>query len=166
MSNQSTIPDIVDVQVFRSEDRDFAIIDLHTLRAVAAAAGVESLRNATSMGTQIMTLVLAHRDIKPDALPALPTADAQGRVPAAEYARASIARELIDRRIRAGLSQQQLAERSGVRQETISRLETGKHAASARTIEKLDKALPAMGTTVGDLEQSLRERKRTTVKRT
>jgi transcriptional regulator with XRE-family HTH domain len=36
-----------------------------------------------------------------------------------------------------------LAELAGVRQETISRLETGKHSASPRTIEKLDKAISA-----------------------
>ena len=76
-----------------------------------------------------------------DVLPALPSPDANGRFPAVEYTRISLARNLIRDRKSAGLSQEQLAELAGVRQETISRLETGKHSASPRTIEKLDKAI-------------------------
>ena len=76
-----------------------------------------------------------------DVLPALPSPDANGRFPAVEYTRISLARNLIRDRKAAGLSQERLAELAGVRQETISRLETGKHSASPRTIEKLDKAI-------------------------
>ena len=78
-----------------------------------------------------------------DVLPALPPPDAKGRFPAVEYTRISLARNLIRDRKAAGLSQERLAELAGVRQETISRLETGKHSASPRTIEKLDKAIAA-----------------------
>ena len=76
-----------------------------------------------------------------DVLPALPSPDANGRFPAVEYTRISLARNLIRDRKAAGLSQERLAELASVRQETISRLETGKHSASPRTIEKLDKAI-------------------------
>ena len=78
-----------------------------------------------------------------DVLPSLPPPDANGRFPAVEYTRISLARNLIRDRKAAGLSQERLAELANVRQETISRLETGKHSASPRTIEKLDKAIAA-----------------------
>ena len=78
-----------------------------------------------------------------DVLPPLPSPDANGRFPAVEYTRISLARNLIRDRKAAGLSQERLAELASVRQETISRLETGKHSASPRTIEKLDKAIAA-----------------------
>ena len=78
-----------------------------------------------------------------DVLPPLPSPDAKGRFPAVEYTRIFLARNLIRDRKAAGLSQEGLAELAGVRQETISRLETGKHTASPRTIEKLDKAIAA-----------------------
>ena len=58
-----------------------------------------------------------------------------------EYTRIAIARDLIRDRKAAGLSQQQLAELAGVRQETISRLETGKHTAGTKTIQKLTQAI-------------------------
>ena len=44
-------------------------------------------------------------------------------------------------RRRAALSQQELAERAGITQETISRLERGHHAARGRTLRKLAAAL-------------------------
>ena len=78
-----------------------------------------------------------------DLLPPLPLPDTNGRFPAVEYNRISLARNLIRDRKAAGLSQERLAELAGVRQETISRVETGKHMASPRTIEKLDKAIAA-----------------------
>jgi ribosome-binding protein aMBF1 (putative translation factor) len=73
--------------------------------------------------------------------PALPRPNAQGNVPAVEYIRASIAREIIRRRRAAGLTQTQLADRAGVRQETISRLESGKHTVSERVMAKIERAL-------------------------
>ncbi len=74
-------------------------------------------------------------------LPPLPEADAQGNYPAVEYARASLARKIIRDRVAAGLSQRDLAERAGVRVETLCRIETGKHVPSVPTIDKLDRAL-------------------------
>ena len=65
--------------------------------------------------------------------------DKNGRVPALEYARISLARDLIRDRKAVGLSQQKLAALAGIRQETLSRIETGKHTAprkpSARSCE-------------------------------
>jgi len=78
-----------------------------------------------------------------DDLPQLPTPDQSGRFPAVEYARIALARDLIRDRKGLGLSQQQLARLAGVRQETLSRLESGKQTASSRTVDKICKALEA-----------------------
>jgi DNA-binding XRE family transcriptional regulator len=74
-------------------------------------------------------------------LPPLPEGDARGNVPAVDYARASIARGVIQDRVEAGLSQRELAKRAGIRVETLCRIETGKHTASVATIEKIDRIL-------------------------
>ena len=75
----------------------------------------------------------------------LPAADGEGNRPAVKFATATIARDLIRERVAAGLSQKHLAERAGVRVETLCRIEKGKHVPSVRTIEKLDRALKAAG---------------------
>lgn len=77
------------------------------------------------------------------AWPQLPPADAGGYRPAIPALRASIARKLIRRRIAAGLSQQDLARRAGIRVETLNRLESGKHAPQRETIARIDKVLVA-----------------------
>lgn len=74
-------------------------------------------------------------------LPPLPAADRAGNVPAVDYARASLARKIIQARSAAGLSQQELALRAGVREETICRLERGKQTPSVATLAKIDQAL-------------------------
>lgn len=76
-------------------------------------------------------------------LPDYPSADAHGNRPAVEFARTSIARTTIQDRLAAGLTQEELARLAGVRQETISRLESGKHSPTLRTMEKIDRALQA-----------------------
>jgi transcriptional regulator with XRE-family HTH domain len=75
----------------------------------------------------------------------LPPADADGFYPATETLRVILARQLIQRRQAVGWTQAELAARAGVRQETISRLETGKHAPNVATVDKLDRALRAAG---------------------
>lgn len=79
-------------------------------------------------------------------LPALPAADRTGNFPAAEYARASIARDIVRARVEAGLSQRELAKRAGVRVETLCRIETGKQTPSTATIAKLERALEGTAT--------------------
>jgi DNA-binding XRE family transcriptional regulator len=71
----------------------------------------------------------------------LPKADAGGNYHAAAFARASIARKIIQDRANAGLSQKQLANLAGVRVETLCRIETGKHTPSLPTIDRIDRAL-------------------------
>jgi DNA-binding XRE family transcriptional regulator len=78
-----------------------------------------------------------------DGLPPYPPADVKGNRPAVQFARVSIARKIIQDRKAAGLTQQELARRAGVRQETISRLESGKHSPTVRTVEKIDRVLQA-----------------------
>jgi len=75
--------------------------------------------------------------------PTLPEPNAQGRYPAVEYARASLARKLIRRRRAAGLTQAELAHRAGIRAETLNRIERGATTPSVATVEKIDRALIA-----------------------
>lgn len=56
---------------------------------------------------------------------------------APEYA---LAHELIAARVRAGLSQAQLAERMNTTQSTIARLESGKSLPSIRTLNRIAEA--------------------------
>jgi DNA-binding XRE family transcriptional regulator len=83
-------------------------------------------------------------DSDPD-LPALPPADERGQYPAVETARVIIARQIIRGRKAAGWTQAELATRAGVRQETISRIETGKHSPGLKTMAKIDRALKRAG---------------------
>ena len=78
---------------------------------------------------------------KDDGLPPLPLPDKDGNVPALEFIRTTIARDIIRERKALGLTQEQLAKLSGVRPETICRLEKGLHSPTVRTVEKIDRAL-------------------------
>jgi ribosome-binding protein aMBF1 (putative translation factor) len=75
--------------------------------------------------------------------PAPAVADNVREVPAVEYARASIAREVVRRRTDAGLSQRELAASAGVRVETVCRLEKGRNIPSTATIAAIESALLA-----------------------
>ena len=91
-------------------------------------------------------VVLARRDFerlmeKAGLLPARPRSDARGNVDARAAIDISIARDLINDRIRRGWTQTELARRAGVRLETISRIESGKHIPRQETLIKLDRAL-------------------------
>src|SRR6185436_7643759 len=74
--------------------------------------------------------------------PPLPKPNSDGTVNAVDYARASIAREIITRRQAAGMTQTELAKAAGVRVETLNRIENARHTADVATIAKLDAALP------------------------
>ena len=76
-------------------------------------------------------------------LPPLPKPGPSGRYPAVEYARVSIARDLIRERKSVGLTQAALARLTGLRQETISRLESGKHTATTRTVDRITRVIEA-----------------------
>ncbi len=52
----------------------------------------------------------------------------------------TIARELIKARLRAGLTQQQLAERMGTKQSVIARMEAGRPLPSLRSLQKYAQA--------------------------
>ena len=78
-------------------------------------------------------------------LPALPQPGRDGTVDAIAYARASVARDLIMARRRAGLTQAQLSKAAKVRQETISRLESGLQTITEGTMKKLWRVLETHG---------------------
>jgi DNA-binding XRE family transcriptional regulator len=81
--------------------------------------------------------------VEDERLPPLPKPDRHGRFPALQYARISLARDLIRDRKGVGLSQQELADLAGIRQETLSRIETGRHTPSQKTIEKIMRVVEA-----------------------
>jgi transcriptional regulator with XRE-family HTH domain len=83
-------------------------------------------------------------------LPAFPPTDADGNSPAIEFARVSIARQLITERRAAGLSQAELARRAGIRVETLSRLENAKHSADEATMKRIDRVLRTSKRTMKD----------------
>lgn len=88
---------------------------------------------------------MTRRPVVDGGLAEMPEPDAEGYYPAAQTLRAIIAHQIAERRQKAGLSQVELAKMAGVRQETVSRLESGKHAPTVRTIEKIDRALSKAG---------------------
>jgi len=78
-------------------------------------------------------------------LPRLPEPAADGSVDAIAYARASVARDLILARRKAGLTQAQLAKAAKVRQETVSRLESAMQTITEATMKRLWKVLERRG---------------------
>lgn len=65
----------------------------------------------------------------------------RGNVDAVDFARASIGRDLRRRRAKAGLTQAQVASRSGLRLETVCRLENGKGNPTVSTVRRILAAL-------------------------
>ena len=70
-----------------------------------------------------------------------PERDSEGNHPALAYGRASIARGIIRDCLRAGLSQKALAQRAGLRPETLCRIESGLVTPTVASIDKIDRAL-------------------------
>ena len=75
--------------------------------------------------------------------PALPRADANGHVPALEYTRKSMAREVVSRRKKAGWTVEQLARKAKVRLEVVRNLERGESNTSVTAVDRIDRALKA-----------------------
>jgi ribosome-binding protein aMBF1 (putative translation factor) len=78
-----------------------------------------------------------------DELPSLPRVSSDGSLDAIAYSRASIAREVIHRRQRLGLSQADLARKAKMRVETLNRVEKCRTAPSTRTMVRIERALKA-----------------------
>ena len=117
--------------------------ELTRLRAEVARlrAEISTLKAAKPRRTKAHLL----RPAKEESLPALPPADANGNYPAEEALNVIVARHIIRRRKALGWTPADLARRAGLRPETLSRLETGKHAPNVATVDKLDKALGSAG---------------------
>jgi DNA-binding XRE family transcriptional regulator len=73
--------------------------------------------------------------------PDFPPIDKDGTCEALPFLRASIAKDILRQRRELGLTQAQLAKLAGIRQETLSRLESGKHKPNVRTVERIEAAL-------------------------
>lgn len=73
--------------------------------------------------------------------PGFPPIAADGTCEALSFVRASIARDILRERHELGLTQTELAKLAGIRQETLSRLESGKHKPNVRTVERIEAAL-------------------------
>ena len=114
-------------QIVKRNGKQFALVEVGELRRLERLAALAS----------------ATQTVKQAELPPWPEADAEGNRPAVEFARVSIARSIAQDRQAAGLSQQELARLAGLRQETISRIESGKHSPTVRTVAKIERILQA-----------------------
>lgn len=74
-------------------------------------------------------------------LPNFPPLAPDGSCDAIAYGQASIAREIVSRRIAAGMTQVELAKRAGVRLKTITLLEAATHVPKHPTVVRIDNAL-------------------------
>jgi ribosome-binding protein aMBF1 (putative translation factor) len=112
------------MQTIQKNGRTYALVPIETWRKLSArkSAGTKAAASAA-------------------ALPALPEADAQGNVDAIAYARASIARSLIEERQAAGLSQAELARRAAMDPATLNRIERAKVTLDEATYRRLQKAM-------------------------
>ena len=95
----------------------------------------------TSPSAISVTFIVVEVDMK-TVLSVLPKPDANGRFPAsAQCTRVSLARNIIRDRKSVGLSQERFVELAGIRQEAISRFESGTHMATLETIAKSDQVI-------------------------
>ncbi len=117
------------------------------LRSEVARLRAEVRTLKKELGGRPAPATNSHEDSASDVLapPGLSAPDGDGNYPAAETLRAILARQIIHRRQRAGWTQAELAQRAGLRQETVSRIESGKNAPNVRTVDKLDRVLKEVG---------------------
>jgi transcriptional regulator with XRE-family HTH domain len=73
--------------------------------------------------------------------PPMPAPLPDGNYPAVEYARASLARDIIRHRRKLGLTQLELARRAGVKLQTLRRIEQALVSPSVVIVDKVDAAL-------------------------
>src|SRR6266498_1655631 len=83
---------------------------------------------------------------KEERLPALPPPDRNGRLPALSYARRSLARNIIQARRGADLSQTELAKHARIRPETLARIEGGDYSTAPKMVDKIMKAIASVST--------------------
>ncbi|MHB1769309.1 MAG: helix-turn-helix transcriptional regulator [Phycisphaerae bacterium] len=76
-------------------------------------------------------------------MPKLPGKLPGGGYPALEYAKTSLARDIIRTRRRLGLSQVELARRAAIPPETLCRIEKARHNTTIAMAERIDQALKA-----------------------
>jgi len=74
-------------------------------------------------------------------LPPLPKPDSNGNRPAVQYARAVIARTIIQRRTAVGWSQAELARRARLPVETLNRIERVRVTPDESTVKRIERAL-------------------------
>lgn len=77
-------------------------------------------------------------------IPQLPRPDSEGRTPAAAYIRASLARDLLLRRVVVHLTQEQLAKKARVRLATVRQAEGVTETGRLPTTRTLDKIIDAL----------------------
>jgi len=117
---------------------------LLTVTEAARLGGVSrwTISGWIARGSLPATLLDRRRRIRPaDLVAARDRAHASGVVPAWRQDRTRAGQRLRTLREAAGLTQLELAERSGVTHETISRLERGRPAPLVRSVHKLARAL-------------------------
>jgi len=78
-------------------------------------------------------------------LPPLPDPLPGGNYPAHEFMRASIARDIIKARRKAGLSQAELARRAGIQPAVLNRIEKARVDAQTSTVDRIMAVLTAVG---------------------
>lgn len=76
-----------------------------------------------------------------ESLAPLPDADESALRPADQTVQATIARQIKRQRLARGWTIEELAEKAGIKPQTVIRAESGEHRASDATIDAIDKAL-------------------------
>jgi DNA-binding XRE family transcriptional regulator len=124
------------------------------MRTSLANSTIDDLQTVTLAGQRFVIIPeseyrrLRSERAESESGPALPGADAQDNYPAIDAMRVVLARDIMQGRRAAGLTQVELARRAGLRPETLNRIEKGKHTPSVATIEKIDRALAKVRTAV------------------
>ena len=80
-------------------------------------------------------------------MPPLPEADEQGRRPAREAIRVSVARTIIRKRLEVDMSREALAAAAGVELAELEAIESGKVRSNPESLDRIDAALVAAGAT-------------------